>query len=203
MSDSKSNQVNFFQRIYREETPVWEINRPQKAVISLLEAGLVKGKVLELGCGTAENSIYLNENGFDVVGIDLSQHAINIARQKAKSKGASIELICGDMFKHDFGGAIFDTILDSGVFHAFSDNARKKYLKVVRQLAHTEGQLHLIAWSDLEPGEDGPRRLSEHEIQEVFEKEWTDITIIKSIYETNIHADGAAAWLASMTKMSK
>ncbi len=203
MSDSKSNQVNFFQRIYKEETPVWEINRPQKAVMSLLKAGSVKGRVLELGCGTAENSIYLTENGFEVMGIDLSQHAIDIARQKAKAKGVSVELICGDLFKHDFGGALFDTILDSGVFHAFSDNARKKYMKVLRQLAHPEGQLHLIAWSDLEPGEDGPRRLSQDEIRRVFEKEWTDITIVKSVYETNTHAHGAAAWLASMTKMSK
>ena len=203
MSDSKSNQVNFFQRIYLEETPIWEINRPQKAVISLLQAGLVKGKVLELGCGTAENSILMSENGFEVVGIDLSQHAIDIAEQKAKAKGASVELICGDLFKHDFGKAVFDTILDSGVFHAFSDNARKKYMKVLRQLTHPKGQLHLIAWSELEPGEDGPRRLSEDEIQEVFEKEWTDITIVKSIYETTIHVDGAAAWLVSMNKMSK
>tara|TARA_B100001245_G_C22623838_1_gene307617 strand:+ start:445 stop:621 length:177 start_codon:yes stop_codon:yes gene_type:complete len=58
MSDSKSKQVNFFQRIYLEETPIWEINRPQKAVISLLEAGLFNGKILELGCGTAENAIH-------------------------------------------------------------------------------------------------------------------------------------------------
>ena len=203
MSDSKSKQVNFFQRIYLEGTPIWEINRPQKAVISLLEAGLFNGKILELGCGTAENAIHLNKKGFDVVGIDLSQYAIDIAGQKAKAKNASVELICGDLFKHDFGGAEFDTILDSGVFHAFSDNARKKYLKVLRNLAKPSGQLHLIAWSELEPGQDGPRRLSRDEIKKVFEREWTDINIVKSIYETNSHTDGAAAWLASMTKMSK
>ncbi|MQG15631.1 MAG: class I SAM-dependent methyltransferase [SAR202 cluster bacterium] len=203
MSDSKSQQVNFFQRIYVEEKPIWEINRPQRAVISLLESGVIKGRVLELGCGTAENAIYLNANGFEVVGIDLSEHAIKLARQKSKIKGASIELICGDLFKHDFGGEVFDTILDSGVFHGFSDNARNKYMKVLRQLARPGGILHLIAWSEFEPGDDGPRRISRHEIQKVFQNEWTDITIVKSIYETNIHADGAAAWLASMTKMSR
>ena len=203
MSVSKSKQVDFFQSIYLQGIPIWEIDRPQISVKSLFEAGKFKGKILELGCGTAENSIYLNKEGFEVVGIDLSQCAIEIARKKAKKKNANIELICGDLFKHDFGVEGFDTILDSGVFHGFGDNARDNYLHVLQNLIKPGGLLHLIAWSELEPGQEGPRRLTRGEIQRFFKSEWADITIVKTIYETNAHADGAAAWLASMTKISK
>lgn len=201
MNRSKSKQIDFFQRIYLDESPIWEIDRPQKAVMDLLDNGEFKGKVVDLGCGTAENAIILSKQGFEVVGIDVSSKAIEIAKLKADANKAELKLICADLLEYDFQNVQFDTILDSGVFHGFSDTARNKYRKVLERIVSPEGRCHIIAWNEFEPGVDGPRRITRHEIKEIFAKGWTDISIRQTIYETTAHSDGASAWIASMTKI--
>jgi 2-polyprenyl-3-methyl-5-hydroxy-6-metoxy-1,4-benzoquinol methylase len=40
----------------------------------------VKGKTLDIGCGAGRHSLYLQEKGFDVVGVDNSPLAIEVCR---------------------------------------------------------------------------------------------------------------------------
>ena len=37
---------------------------------------LTKGKVLDVGCGAGSHALYLQEKGFDVTAIDISENAI-------------------------------------------------------------------------------------------------------------------------------
>ena len=43
---------------------------------------LVKGRVLDIGCGAGRHSLYLQERGHDVLGIDVSPLAIEICKQR-------------------------------------------------------------------------------------------------------------------------
>ena len=66
-----------------EGTPPWEIGRPQPALVELVDAGLVTGPVLDVGCGTGELALLVASRGSDATGVDTSPRAIGIARQKA------------------------------------------------------------------------------------------------------------------------
>jgi 2-polyprenyl-3-methyl-5-hydroxy-6-metoxy-1,4-benzoquinol methylase len=51
----------------------WEINRPQPAIIKLVEQGIFHGEVLDIGCGIGDNAIYIasHTNDVNITAIDL------------------------------------------------------------------------------------------------------------------------------------
>jgi len=84
---------------------------------------LVNGRVLDVGCGAGRHSLYLQEKGFDVLGIDVSPLAIKVCKLRGlkKAKVLSIEDV-------DFKPDSFDTIImmgnNFGLLGSFS-NARE------------------------------------------------------------------------------
>src|SRR5215470_1974320 len=73
---------------YHEGPPPWDIGRPQAAIVRLASAGAFAGAVLDAGCGTGENALLLaalkSPAGLSVIGVDVAQTALAIARQKAR-----------------------------------------------------------------------------------------------------------------------
>jgi len=59
--------MDFFESIYHGEPP-WDIGRPQKEYMQLEQEGEIVGSVLDVGCGTGENTLYLAEHGHEVWG---------------------------------------------------------------------------------------------------------------------------------------
>jgi len=47
---------------------------------------LVRGRVIDLGCGAGRVSLYLQERGFDVVGLDISRVALKVCRERGLRK---------------------------------------------------------------------------------------------------------------------
>src|SRR5437868_11047272 len=68
-------------------TPPWDIEGPQPAFVGLADSGKITGTVLDIGCGTGENALFLTERGHAVLGVDLSGTAIRRAREKAAQRG--------------------------------------------------------------------------------------------------------------------
>lgn len=57
----------------------------------LKEYGVKDGLVLELGCGTGSITRRLYERGYDMIGIDLSEDMLDIAREKDMDAGYSFD----------------------------------------------------------------------------------------------------------------
>src|SRR2546425_10965996 len=105
--------------------PPWDVGRPQPAFVELVRAGeLSKGRVLDVGCGTGENALYLAENGFSVTGVDLSSRAVAVARAKTAEKRLTIDFRAGNVLSLGFKDGLFDSVIDSGLFHTFTDYDR-------------------------------------------------------------------------------
>jgi SAM-dependent methyltransferase len=80
-------------------------------------------KVLDLACGKGRHAIYLNQLGFDVLGVDLSENSIAIAR---KNENDELHFKVHDMrlpFEEKYD-AIFNLFTSFGYFENDDDNLR-------------------------------------------------------------------------------
>ena len=68
---------------------------------------------------------------------------------------------------------VFDSAIDSGLFHVFNDGDRRRYVDGLASVVKPGGKLFLLCFSDQEPGTQGPRRVSEKEIRDAFADGWT------------------------------
>src|SRR5918994_7877751 len=85
-----------FDDAYKSRTAPWVIGEPQPAIVDLERAGWVRGKVLDVGCGTGEHTILLTRLGDDVLGIDFAPHAVEQARSNAAEKGVDARFEVAD-----------------------------------------------------------------------------------------------------------
>ncbi|MFB6301075.1 MAG: class I SAM-dependent methyltransferase [Halobacteriales archaeon] len=111
--------------------PNWDIGRPQRAFVELAEFDLIRGPILDVGCGTGELSLFLARRGHDVLGIDLSQLAIQQAREKAKWRRIDVHFLVWDalylaaLAEREFS---FLTVVDSAMFHILGDAERDRFI---------------------------------------------------------------------------
>src|ERR1700755_1797670 len=97
-----------FDEFYRTTTPPWVIGEPQPAIIALEQAGLIRGSVLDAGCGTGEHTILLTRLGYDVLGIDFAPEAGGQARRNADEKGVGARFEVADAMNLP-GEPLYDT----------------------------------------------------------------------------------------------
>ena len=188
-----------FNESYRGSPP-WDIGRPQSEFVRIAQDGEIHGQVLDVGCGTGENAIFLSQYGTEVWGIDSARLAIEKAKQKAQQRAVKVRFIVGDAFRLDQLGTKFDTVVDCGLFHIFSDEERPLFTKSLRSTMETRGTYFMLAFSTKEPTNwGGPRRLSEEEIRNVFRLGWRINYIKDCKIETNVHPHGGKGLLSSIT----
>lgn len=182
-------------------TPPWDIGRPQGAFVRLAEAGEIQGNVLDIGCGTGENALYLAARGHDVWGVDLSPTAIEKATAKAQRRGLRATFRVLEAFDLPRLDRMFDTAIDSGLFHTFSDDERLRFVSSLGEVLRRGGRYFMLCFSEKEPADwGGPRRVTQAEIRTTFREGWTVERIREARFESNFHTDGGRAWLASITR---
>ena len=159
-----------FETSYAGKAP-WDIGKPQGAIAESVD--LVTSPVLDAGCGTGENALFLAAGGHQVTGIDFVDEAIRIARRKAAERGLTVEFQVKDAMTLGDWDKRFETVIDSGLFHVFSDEDRVRYVAGLTHVTEPGGRLLLLCFSDEEPGTHGPRRVSQREIRAAFDDAWT------------------------------
>src|SRR5437764_13852242 len=114
---------------YQRDAPApWDIGRPQPAFVGIADAGLMRGALLDAGCGTGEHTLLAASLGASAYGVDLSPTAIERARAKAVERGLDVRFDSGDLLSIPLPPVAYDTVLDSGVFHSFDDEDRARYV---------------------------------------------------------------------------
>jgi len=185
-----------------DEPPPWDIGRPQPAFVTLADRGKLSGEVLDAGCGTGEHTLLAASSGADATGVDLSEAAIRAARVKAAQRGLSAHFEVGDVAAMSRPRGGFDVAIDSGLFHVFGDDERADYVAALSRLVRPGGTCHLMCFSDRQPGDWGPRRVRQIEIEEAFSRGWTVESIQAAEFEINPIFDitTASAWLAEIRR---
>ncbi len=180
--------------------PPWDIGRPQGEIIRIAEDGEIKGAVLDAGCGTGENALFLANLGYEVTGIDAAGGAIRKANEKSLERRVPVVFLEWDALKISGLGKRFDTVIDCGLFHVFSDEERPLYVEGLGSILSPGGILRMLCFSEMEPGDWGPRRVTQREIREAFARGWRVDSIREARFETNLGPEGCGAWLSSITR---
>jgi SAM-dependent methyltransferase len=181
-------------------TPPWDIGRPQPAFLALAEAGAVRGRVLDVGCGTGEHVLMAAGLGLEATGVDAAATAIDAAKGKARDRGLSARFLVWDALRLAALGELFDTVLDSGLFHVFQDDDRPRFVDGLRAVLRPGGRYLMLCFSDRQPGAWGPRRVTQAEIRASFDDGWRVDSIQPARFDITIDPNGALAWLAAITR---
>jgi len=181
-------------------TPPWDIGRPQPAMARLAESGAFAGRVLDAGCGTGEHALLAAGLGLDATGVDASPTAIGLAERKARERKLSAQFMVWDALDLRGLGRQFDTVVDSGLFHVFDDRDRARYVESLRSATASGGRYLMLCFSDRQPGDWGPRRVTEPEIRSAFADGWRIDSIEQTIMDVTLAPEGVEGWLSAITR---
>jgi SAM-dependent methyltransferase len=193
-----------FEAMYAGQPP-WEIGKPQKPFIEV--ADKITGSTLDAGCGTGDNALFFASRGHKVTGIDFLAEPIKRAKQKAAERGQTATFLVMDALMLKDWLEEFDNVIDSGLFHVFSDEDRQRYVEGLATILKPGGRLFLMCFSDEEPGTQGPRRVSRKEIEVAFAVGWkiesiepTRFEVRPDLKEFTFSEGGPKAWFVVVTR---
>jgi SAM-dependent methyltransferase len=188
-----------FEASYADGTPPWDIGRPQPAFEHLATAGQLVGRVLDVGCGTGEHALLAASHGYEAVGVDLSTRAIERAKTKSVERGVEARFLVADALRLVDLGEQFDTVLDCGLFHVLDDGERERYVDSLTEVVSRGGRCHLLCFSDRQPGDWGPRRVTQDAIRLSFSAGWSIESIDPAVIDLTWDPAGALAWQVAVT----
>jgi cyclopropane fatty-acyl-phospholipid synthase-like methyltransferase len=189
-----------FEASYRSGDAPWDIGGPQPEIVKLAEAGLITGSVLDIGCGTGENALYLAARGHAVFGLDGSATGIELARKKAVERQLPVQFHVWDALELGRLRKRFETVIDVGLFHVFSDTERRRYAESLAEVTSSGSDLFILCFSEEEPPGPGPRHVSEHEIRDAVRGLFVTMEVQPARFERKV-GPPARALLARCTKI--
>jgi 2-polyprenyl-3-methyl-5-hydroxy-6-metoxy-1,4-benzoquinol methylase len=184
-------------KIYREvplEKIPWVYETPPNLLVELVNNSTIQPcRTLELGCGIGNYAIYLATKGFEVTGIDLSDRAIELAKQKAKRLNVNCKFLVADVTGDlsDVGGG-FDFIYDWELLHHIFPEKRKRFLNNVYNLLNPGGTYLTVSFGEKDPSFGGVGKYrktpmgtvlyfsSEYELEKLF-MTFFNIEVLKTI----------------------
>jgi len=147
----------------------WDTGTPDPLLVEMIEArAIAPGRALELGCGTGTNAIFLAQRGFEVVGVDISEIAVNTARTRTQGR-CRFEVV--DFLAAGPTGGPFEFVFDRGCFHIFDDERERARFaqKVAAELVEHGVWLSLIGSTEGEARDEGPPRRSARDVTNAIE----------------------------------
>jgi SAM-dependent methyltransferase len=191
-----------FKERYKTGNIPWDIGKPDFNLIeTVTKIPIESCKALDIGCGTGDNSIWLAQKQFQITGTDVSEIAIEKAKEKALKNNAKCTFLVVDFFKSRIEGAPFGFVFDRGCFHTFDSNKeRKKFAKNVASNLEKNGLwLSLIGSADERRQGPGPPQRTANDIVAAVEPYFEILSLFSSHFDSN-RQNPPKCWVCLMQK---
>jgi len=191
-----------FKERYKTGNTPWDIGKPDFNLIeTVTKIPIESCKALDIGCGTGDNSIWLAQKQFQVTGTDVSEIAIEKAKEKALKNNVKCTFLVVDFFKSRIEGAPFGFVFDRGCFHTFDSNKeRKKFAKNVASNLEKNGLwLSLIGSADERRQGPGPPQRTANDIVAAMEPYFEILSLFSSHFDSN-RQNPPKCWVCLMQK---
>jgi len=194
-------EKNYRSRYKSGDIP-WDLGQPDFNLIEAVTEHSIQGcKALDVGCGTGDNSIWLARNGFQVFGTDVSEVALEKAKEKASQAEVEGNFILVDFLRNKIEGRPFGFIFDRGCFHSFSsEEDRRRFAE--NAAAHLEKAglwLTLAGNADEDRQGPGPPQRTAGEIVLAVEPFFEILSLRSTCFGSN-HPNPPRAWRCLMRK---
>jgi methyl halide transferase len=157
---------------YQSGTPPWETGQPSSELARVITQEKIQPcRVIDLGCGTGINAVWLAQQGFDVTGVDVTPLAIEKARQRAAAAGATVRFVLADLLDWRENYEPFPFFFDRGCYHAVRQIDVRAYLRTLQRIT-APGSLGLVLTGNARepsPAGQGPPVVSAEEMRAELE----------------------------------
>lgn len=173
----KTNAVNsqrnaYFSDVYKKGGNLldWNFGTAGHKLIELVVSGAIKkgDKILDIGSGPGNESVFLAKRGCVVTGVDINANAIKLAKKLANLQGVNVNFLQRDALDLKLKNKSFDVVNDTFVFHHFEKSVRDQYAKEINRVLKPGGVFVLRGFSCKMSTGTGPFRLTGNEILESF-----------------------------------
>jgi len=205
MAGRSENRMTVEER-YKEryeagDTP-WDIGKPDFNLIRVVNTTPIRPcKALDIGCGTGDNTIWLSQQNFQVIGIDTSEIAIEKAREKALKANVKSKFDGVDFITSHIEGAPFGFVFDRGCFHSLnSEEERKVFAENVSKHLEKDGLwLSIIGNADEQRQGPGPPQRTARDIVNSVEPYFEILSLVSGYFGSN-RPNPPRAWICLMRK---
>ncbi|MGO9580305.1 MAG: class I SAM-dependent methyltransferase [Desulfobaccales bacterium] len=191
-----------FEKRYESGDTPWDIGKPDFNLIQTVTTMAIEPcTALDIGCGTGDNSIWLSQKNFQVIGIDISEIAIQKAIEKASKANIKCTLIVMDFLPKKIEGAPFGFAFDRGCFHSLnSDEERESFSENVAAHLEKDGLwLSLVGNADGQRHGPGPPQRTARDIVNSVEPYFEILSLVSSYFGSN-RPNPPRAWVCLMRK---
>jgi ubiquinone/menaquinone biosynthesis C-methylase UbiE len=132
---------------------IWDHSYPSPELVGyILGARLgARARVLDVGCGSGQDAVFLASQNFEVHGLDFSAEALKHAEDRARERGVAVSWHHGSVLITPFDPGYFDLITDRGCFHHIGGPSRQKYSAEMARILKPGGVLLLRGCRRPEP----------------------------------------------------
>lgn len=193
---------NRFEERYQTGEIPWDHGAPDGNLIDMVKRRPISPcKVLDVGCGTGENSIWLSRQGFSATGCDISPTAIEMARKKADNANVKCTFLVADFLKDTIPDTPFGFVFDRGCLHTVGDGEeRRRFAGSIFNHLEADGLwLTLAGNADGAPREIGPPRLTASELVVAVEPHFEIVSLASGHFGSD-QVDPPEAWICLMRK---
>jgi SAM-dependent methyltransferase len=178
------NWDNLYKSQNVETMPWYNKNLDSDLEEELEKRKITKGRILDLGTGPVTQAVQLSKKGLQVIGSDVSESAINRAREICiHDKNKEISFIVDDILNSEIIDKSFNYIFDRGCFHVLPIEMRLVYFREIKRILDDNGILFLKCFSTKEPRQEGPYKFSEDEIRQLFRNDFVIRSVKVTVYQ--------------------
>lgn len=198
-----NSQQRKWNQAYQTGQCAWDTRVPSPELLSFLkQRQLSPSRVLDIGCGTGANAIFLARQGHSVLAIDFVEGVIKKAKQAALDLGPQIEFLAADFLELSGFTEQFSFVFDSGVYHSTRTYALKRYMETIWRVMKPGGLFLSLVGNAEDSQIWGPARVTAFELLAEHQPYFELLELKQFYFDSTIDNSRPLGWSALLRRRS-
>jgi ubiquinone/menaquinone biosynthesis C-methylase UbiE len=129
---------------------MWDLSYPSQELVAFVATTNLPKEIvgLDVGCGAGREAVFLAQQGWNMIGVDLSAEALRIAAERAKEAGVQVDWRHGNVLDLPVENQSVDFVNDRGCFHSIAEEERDQFAREIARILKPGGMMLLRGCRD-------------------------------------------------------